>query len=437
MDIMENLNYYESERYEQNERMSLYECIQKIMKEDHYRERQDFEILQTARDVAKYLIQSTYTSNSYYQSYIQNRRNQVELSSFHIEDSQTFRCNVSLKLPSPIETFQIHHKKPQEMPPHRILVTLDEDLGKADRVYQKCIWEDCVDEESVLRPDYVLKWFNKGIIATCEEVKIEGNRQRLNRELECDYFETKTETRKDGTICVHVSIGKEESYPTNFTINFVPSLPLKELPKQIRLRAPFPDRSEYVGRRDKFIKAILKGIKSDAVPLCLEARVWLPYNTVGLDQSIGVTWAVSCSALEEKAFQDIRNAPNQTNLGNVIILMDRIKQNHIMGLHPVTRSLIQNAIFHIYRMNLEKVQRVDQWFLKVMKLIANQLKGYCAPCFFMNSKNILEDWDLAFVQWMGKEMEKIIRRLKKKPISLLDYIGTNKGPGFWSDTANG
>ena len=58
--------------------------------------------------------------------------------------------------------FQFHYKTPQEFPSHRMLLSLNEFLPREDKIPLKQEWGHCIDKMGILRPDFVLRWFNKG-----------------------------------------------------------------------------------------------------------------------------------------------------------------------------------------------------------------------------------------------------------------------------------
>ncbi|KAK3088674.1 hypothetical protein FSP39_022230 [Pinctada imbricata] len=390
-----------------------------------------------AQNMAEHIIQNTYTNDSLYQSYIRTQNGKVHVTDFRMLDEEAYKCNVSLKVPRPVNSFTNHYKRPQEIPPHRMLVTLGENLDRVDRVYQRCLWEDCLDDKGIIRPDYVLKWFNKGLLAYCESLKHSKHKEKLQNELKCDFLEISTETHKDKTIYVQITMGNDENDidKTSFKINFVPTLTLRHLPNQIKLRAPFPDRQQYFENRDNFRKDVLSDIKRGIPLLCLESRIWMPTKEIGFNKSTSSTWAVGCSSLDAKGIEYISHLTDSTTIENITLLMGKIRHEHLMGLNPVSNPLVCNAILHVHRKNVGKFVRGDQWFLAVLKIIATQLQEHFAPSFFINSMNLLEEWDETYLIWMGNEMKKIVKRLRRKPRLLDFYVGAKRRVGFLLDSS--
>ncbi|KAK3087390.1 hypothetical protein FSP39_005292 [Pinctada imbricata] len=300
-----------------------------------------------------------------------------------------------------------------------MLITLNEGLDKVNRLNQRRHWKECIDEDDVLRPDYILKLFNRGLTNTCQTLRQESWKKKLEEEFGCD-IEIATITQPDSTICIHIYIKVGDGNDRKpLDINIVPTLSITKLPRQIRIRTPFPNRQKYFEQKDKFEKDVLSGIKKGEM-LCLEACVWTQSHSTRMDKKISYTWNVSCSSLEDKGLQCISEVISPEALENIILLIRKIRKEHLMGLNPLTNQMVQNAVFHVHRKNIGTFMSDDQWFLEVIATIAAQLRHNYAPSFFLNSRNLLDGWEMRFVQWMGNELQRVHCRIKERP-QLLDY----------------
>jgi len=58
--------------------------------------------------------------------------------------------------------FKMRFHLPDVLPSHRLLVGLSDKLIAVDRMHVFKEWGHCLDRDGLLRPDFVLQWFNNG-----------------------------------------------------------------------------------------------------------------------------------------------------------------------------------------------------------------------------------------------------------------------------------
>ncbi|KAK3087570.1 hypothetical protein FSP39_007649 [Pinctada imbricata] len=409
--------------------LTLDQCIKQIMSQKRA-EYQDMrqKAFQSARRVAQKVLQYAYSIHPLYQKYIRAKNEKVELLNFRAISSNIFLCVVPLKRPVRPYSFTFHHKRPQEYPTHRMFLTLNEDMPREEKIPLKQEWGHCVDRTGIVRPDLVLKWFNKGLKNTCDVFQLAEREKRKDpkRRYEKDHFDMFLENAKDGTLWMYISMGENEHNRLSFKINYVPSIPLKEVPKQLRLSVPIPNRRPYQVKRGSFIKEVNNDIEHGSELFYLEARLFDWSLTSGYQQSIAVSWGVGSTNLEDRAYKEICKITNSNYLDNIILLIGQIKHEHHVGLHPISNRLILNAIFQAHRQHLGTFKKADEWFFGVLEIILAQLNAQFAPAFFLNKLDLLEGWDSVSISDSAKEVKKIIRKLRKNPETLFKITGFRK-----------
>ena len=231
------------------------------------------------------------------------------------------------------------------------------------------------------------------------------------------------EKAKDGTLWAYIFMGEDIESVRSFKINFVPSIPLQQVPKQLRISVPIPNRRPYLEERSRLAKAMALDIEQGAELFYLEARIYSWNVACGYQECIAVSWGVGCTGLEDRTYKEISKITPSSFLDSVILLMGQIKSEHHVGLHPVSNRVILNAIFHTHRKQLGKFTRGAQWFLGVMELLSSQLKDHFAPAFYLNKLNLFEGWNVKSLNDTGKEIKRMLQQLKRNPETLYDITG--------------
>lgn len=229
-----------------------------------------------------------------------------------------------------------------------------------------------------------------------------------------------TSLADDGTVWVHI-IGFDPQ--ENYKINLVPCFSLTEVPKQLYINAPIPSRRPYNDDQSKFIQEVHNGIKEGEEILFLEARLEKWCSKSRCSPSIEISWGVHIGQLEDRSFGFLNTLKPKRLFEDIIVLINAIKDEHVVCLHAVTNRVINHAVFFQYRKNLGKFQQKQDWFLAVLKTIQTQLNLNTFPNFFLQKQNIFMESDAQILKFNKDEIKRLITCIKNNPESLLSYSG--------------
>ncbi|XP_071155714.1 uncharacterized protein [Mytilus edulis] len=348
-----------------------------------------------------------------YPMYIRNTEREADLCDFRAVDKNVYVGLVPLRKPIRMNAFMVAYKSPGDLPSHRMLVQINKKTTKEERLNIVNEWGHCLDANGILRPDFVLQWFNRGLIKSCEKLEVENKRTQKLAFLE-------TSLADDGTVWVHI-IGFDPQ--ENYKINLVPCFSLTEVPKQLYINAPIPSRRPYNDDQSKFIQEVHNGIKEGEEILFLEARLEKWCSKSRCSPSIEISWGVHIGQLEDRSFGFLNTLKPKRLFEDIIVLINAIKDEHVVCLHAVTNRVINHAVFFQYRKNLGKFQQKQDWFLAVLKTIQTQLNLNTFPNFFLQKQNIFMESDPQILKFNKDEIKRLIICIKNSPESLLSYSG--------------
>ncbi|XP_022321030.2 uncharacterized protein LOC111123165 isoform X2 [Crassostrea virginica] len=418
-----NTSTAQTTRSKEHDGPSLDQVIKAVLnqqRQDILNKRQ--EVYGTARYVAERMLLLTNGLHSLFRRYIRTTKaGKVDILDFRALDPCVFQCCVAIKRPIRPQTFMFRHKRPREFPSHRMLLCINDTIPKVERVQVQHEWGHCVDRHGVIRPDFVLKWFNKGLEMTREAVMSEiaymfDDPGPVNFDL-CSYT-----SAKDGTLWLEVMELLDGTPTKEFRINFIPCIPLQEIPKQLSLPIPIPNRRPYFEMNSDVRATITKTIDRGVELFFLEARMFRWDLKTKFDPSIAVSWQVGSGPLEDRAYKIISGMPTGSHFDNIILILGKMKRENPEAFSSISYRMIIHAILHVHRRCMGSFSKCDEWLLAVLEFLLSEIRNRSAPSFFLNKLDFLSEYNRKAVEKTEKALRVIIRDLQSNPEALYRIV---------------
>lgn len=402
-------------------------ALDQVIKAVLNQQRQDIlnrrqEVFGTARYVAERMLLLTNGLHSLFRRYIRTTKTgKVDIIDFRALDPCVFQCCVAIKRPVRPQTFMFRHKRPREYPSHRMLLCINDTIPKVERIQVQHEWGHCVDRHGVIRPDFVLKWFNKGLEMTREAVMSEiaymfDDPGPVTFDL-CSYTSV-----KDGTLWLEVMELLDGTPTKEFRINFIPCIPLQEIPKQLSLPIPVPNRRPYFETNSELRATITRAIDKGVELFCLEARMFKWDLKTKFDPSIAVSWQVGPGPLEDRAYKLISVMNTGTHFDNIILIIGKMKRENQEGFSSISYRMIIHAILHVHRRCMGQLHKCEEWLLAVLEFLLSQLRNRSAPSFFLNKLDFLSEYNSKSIEKTEKFLRVLIRDLRSNPEALYRIV---------------
>ncbi|XP_062593111.1 uncharacterized protein LOC134254598 [Saccostrea cucullata] len=401
--------------------------LDQVLKTVLTQQRQDIlnkrqEVFGTARYVAERMLLLTNSLHSLFRRYIRTTKSgKVDILDFRAIDPCVFQCCVALKRPVRPQTFMFRHKRPREYPSHRMLLCINDTIPKVERIQVQHEWGHCVDRHGVIRPDFVLRWFNKGLEMAREAVMSEivymfDQPGPVTFDL-CSYT-----SPKDGTLWLEVAELFDATPTKEFRINFIPCVPLQEIPKQLSLPIPIPNRRPYGETNSEMRCTINKAIDRGVELFLLEARMFKWDLKTKFDPSIAVSWQVGSGPLEDRAYKIISGMNTGAHFDNIILIIGKMKRENQEAFISISYRMIIHAILHVHRRCMGYIHKCEEWLLAVLEFLLSELRNRSAPSFFLNKLDLLHDHDRKTLEKTEKALRIIIRDLRSNPEALYRIV---------------
>lgn len=227
---------------------------------------------------------------------------------------------------------------------------------------------------------------------------------------------------KDGTLWLEVMELLDGTPTKEFRINFIPCIPLQEIPKQLSLPIPIPNRRPYFEMNSDVRATITKTIDRGVELFCLEARMFRWDLKTKFDPSIAVSWQVGSGPLEDRAYKIISGMPTGSHFDNIILILGKMKRENPEAFSSISYRMIIHAILHVHRRCMGSFSKCDEWLLAVLEFLLSEIRNRSAPSFFLNKLDFLSEYNRKAVEKTEKALRVIIRDLQSNPEALYRIV---------------
>lgn len=227
---------------------------------------------------------------------------------------------------------------------------------------------------------------------------------------------------KDGTLWLEVMELLDGTPTKEFRINFIPCIPLQEIPKQLSLPIPVPNRRPYFETNSELRATITRAIDKGVELFCLEARMFKWDLKTKFDPSIAVSWQVGSGPLEDRAYKLISGMNTGTHFDNIILIIGKMKRESQEGFSSISYRMIIHAILHVHRRCMGQLHKCEEWLLAVLEFLLSQLRNRSAPSFFLNKLDFLSEYNSKSIEKTEKFLRVLIRDLRSNPEALYRIV---------------
>lgn len=233
----------------------------------------------------------------------------------------------------------------------------------------------------------------------------------------CSYI-----SQKDGTLWLEVTELLDGTPTKDFRVNFIPCIPLQEIPKQLSLPIPIPNRRPYFETNSDMRSTITKAIDKGVELFFLEARVFKWDLKTKFDPSIAISWQVGSGPLEDRAYKIISGMNTGTHFDNIILIIGKMKRENQEAFISISYRMIIHAILHVHRRCMGQLHKCEEWLLAVLEFLLSQLRNRSAPSFFLNKLDFLSERDRKGIEKTEKALRIIIRDLRSNPEAIYRIV---------------
>ncbi|KAL4219692.1 hypothetical protein ACF0H5_022262 [Mactra antiquata] len=393
-------------------------CLTRVIVQKSQRKRQEY-ICKTATNLAKSIIDIAHVLDPNWGEFTTTNKNGVITAPIRTLSEDKYEVMVPLKRPIRLDGFKVYQRGKDEMPQHRCLIQLNDDLCVQEVHLVRREWEKLVNKEGYLRPKSVLDWFNKGLNKA--RLVLLSDNHNVDR-LVCSVGD-------DGTANLEATVTDfdgDELAICVFNVNIYPVFVLDRLPPSLKLNAPLPCFGPYIQGQKEFRKLVLEDMANGKQVAFLDPKYDNTHTKIkrSLPQG-GPTWRINLSFTEYHVYSLIDKYCRGLNFRHVLVLLNIFKDEFQDELSILNNDILVNTLFNVSQKHIDNIRDKKEWIFKVMQTLSDGLQQGFLPSFHLPRLNLLDVYGITEKQSKvtSQALKIILESIQKKPSNLYKFVG--------------